>query len=119
MPMYVYRRSDGTEFEWYQAITAAALKTCPTTGLACERVPQLPAVHGLREIRSMQWGVNPGDRVAIAEAERVDGCRIDRRTGEAVFDNTAAMRKTKRSFDSNRARGTEERQRAAEAGAST
>ncbi|RMF59972.1 MAG: zinc ribbon domain-containing protein [Bacteroidetes bacterium] len=43
MPTYVYRRSDGTTFEYCQSIFDEPLTECPTTGLPVKRVPQVPA----------------------------------------------------------------------------
>ena len=43
MPVYVYRRQDGSTFEIEQPITAVGLVSCATTGQKVERV--LPAVH--------------------------------------------------------------------------
>lgn len=40
MPVYVYRRQDGSTFEFEQRITADGLVDCPTTGQKVERVPQ-------------------------------------------------------------------------------
>jgi predicted nucleic acid-binding Zn ribbon protein len=40
MPVYVYRRRDGSTFELEQRITVDALVSCPTTGQAVERVMQ-------------------------------------------------------------------------------
>jgi predicted nucleic acid-binding Zn ribbon protein len=40
MPVYVYRRRDGSSFELEQRITADALASCPTTGQRVERVMQ-------------------------------------------------------------------------------
>jgi predicted nucleic acid-binding Zn ribbon protein len=40
MPVYVYRRRDGSSFELEQRITADALVSCPTTGQSVERVMQ-------------------------------------------------------------------------------
>jgi predicted nucleic acid-binding Zn ribbon protein len=40
MPVYVYRRRDGSTFELEQRITVDALVKCPTTGQAVERVMQ-------------------------------------------------------------------------------
>ena len=40
MPVYVYRRPDGSTFELEQRITAVALASCPTTGQSVERVMQ-------------------------------------------------------------------------------
>jgi predicted nucleic acid-binding Zn ribbon protein len=40
VPVYVYRRQDGSTFEIEQPITAAGLVSCPTTGQKVERVLQ-------------------------------------------------------------------------------
>ena len=40
MPVYVYRRLDGSTFEIEQRITEASLISCPTTGQTVERVLQ-------------------------------------------------------------------------------
>jgi putative FmdB family regulatory protein len=40
MPVYVYRRRDGSTFELEQRITVNALASCPTTGQSVERVLQ-------------------------------------------------------------------------------
>ena len=40
MPVYVYRRSDGSTFEHEQRITAEPLTKCPTSAQRVERVLQ-------------------------------------------------------------------------------
>jgi predicted nucleic acid-binding Zn ribbon protein len=40
VPVYVYRRDDGSTFEIEQRMTAHALLSCPTTGQTVERVLQ-------------------------------------------------------------------------------
>jgi predicted nucleic acid-binding Zn ribbon protein len=40
VPVYVYRRDDGSTFEIEQRMTADALLSCPTTGQRVERVLQ-------------------------------------------------------------------------------
>jgi predicted nucleic acid-binding Zn ribbon protein len=40
MPVYVYRRQDGSTFEIEQRITEDSLIRCPTTGLEVARVLQ-------------------------------------------------------------------------------
>ena len=40
MPVYVYRRDDGSTFEIEQRMTADALLSCPTTGRGVERILQ-------------------------------------------------------------------------------
>ena len=45
MPVYVYRRRDGSSFELEQPITMDALAICPTTGQNVERVMQPFSPH--------------------------------------------------------------------------
>jgi putative FmdB family regulatory protein len=40
VPVYVYRRSDGSTFETQQRMAEDALVACPTTGQSVERVLQ-------------------------------------------------------------------------------
>lgn len=47
MPVYVYRREDGSTFELAQRITEDSLVSCPTTGQPVERVVQ-PFTPGYR-----------------------------------------------------------------------
>jgi putative FmdB family regulatory protein len=45
VPVYVYRRQDGSSFELAQRITDAGLVSCPTTGQHVERVLQSFSPH--------------------------------------------------------------------------
>ncbi len=45
MPIYEYRRPDGTTFEIQQSFAEEALKVDPDTGVPVERVLHAPAVH--------------------------------------------------------------------------
>ncbi|HEY8304898.1 MAG TPA: zinc ribbon domain-containing protein [Solirubrobacteraceae bacterium] len=45
MPIYEYRRPDGTTFEVVQAFSEDPLTTDPDTGVSVERVLHAPAVH--------------------------------------------------------------------------
>jgi len=45
MPIYEYRRPDGTTFEIQQSFSDDPLKVDPETGVAVERVLHPPAVH--------------------------------------------------------------------------
>ncbi len=45
MPIYEYRRADGTTFELLESITADPLTEDPDTGQPVERVLHAPAVH--------------------------------------------------------------------------
>src|SRR6476661_2131209 len=45
MPIYEYRRPDGTTFEMQQSFSEDALTVDPDTGVPVERVLHAPAVH--------------------------------------------------------------------------
>jgi putative FmdB family regulatory protein len=45
MPIYEYRRPDGTTFEIRQSFSESPLSTDPDTGVPVERVLHAPAVH--------------------------------------------------------------------------
>src|ERR1700694_6015266 len=45
MPIYEYRRPDGTTFELQQSFSDEPLKVDPNTGVPVERVLHAPAVH--------------------------------------------------------------------------
>ncbi len=45
MPIYEYRRPDGTTFEVQQSFSDEPLKVDPDTGVPVERVLHAPAVH--------------------------------------------------------------------------
>jgi len=45
MPIYEYRRADGSTFEVLQSFSDGPLKTDPETGQPVERVFHAPAVH--------------------------------------------------------------------------
>jgi len=45
MPIYEYRRADGTTFEVLQSFSDQALTTDPETGQPVQRVLHAPAVH--------------------------------------------------------------------------
>jgi putative FmdB family regulatory protein len=45
MPIYEYRRADGSVFEVMQKISDDALSVCPTTGQAVERLISQNAFH--------------------------------------------------------------------------
>jgi putative FmdB family regulatory protein len=45
VPVYVYRRGDGSTFETRQRMADAALVDCPTTGQSVERVLQPFTAH--------------------------------------------------------------------------
>jgi putative FmdB family regulatory protein len=45
MPIYEYRRPDGTTFEVMQSMSESALEVDPDTGVPVQRVLHAPAIH--------------------------------------------------------------------------
>ena len=79
MPVYVYRRRDGSSFELEQRITVEALVSCPTTGQRVERVmqPFTPRYTGTgfyatdnRKGRATACGPDPGAPADSPASER-------------------------------------------------
>ena len=75
MPVYVYRRRDGSTFETQQRMAEDALVACPTTGQGVERVlqPFTPRYHGT--------GFYSTDQ---REDRRTTGNRVDAGTGSGA-----------------------------------
>ena len=78
MPVYVYRRDDGSTFELEQRMTADALVSCPTTGSGVERVlqPFAPRYTGTgfysTDHRKEQSRGPADDRLHTTEDSRAD-----------------------------------------------
>jgi putative FmdB family regulatory protein len=70
MPIYEYRRPDGTKFELQQAFSDAALTTDPDTGVPVERVLHAPAVHFKgKGFYNTDYGTRKRQRETAAAAE--------------------------------------------------
>ena len=72
MPVYVYRRSDGSCFELHQRITTDALAICPTTGQSVERVmqPFTPHYRGAGFYATDHGKIPPQADKAVGDAPR-------------------------------------------------
>jgi putative FmdB family regulatory protein len=78
MPIYEYRRPDGTTFELQQSFSDEALKTDPETGVPVERVLHPPAVHFKgKGFYSTDYGSRRRERETRAAAEGGDGAKAD------------------------------------------
>jgi predicted nucleic acid-binding Zn ribbon protein len=74
MPIYEYRRPDGTTFELQQSFSDDALKVDPDTGVPVERVLHPPAVHFKgKGFYSTDYGSRRRERETVAAAEGGDG----------------------------------------------
>ena len=71
MPIYEYRRPDGTTFELQQSFSEDALTTDPETGVPVERVLHAPAVHFKgKGFYNTDYGTRNRQRETAAQAEK-------------------------------------------------
>jgi putative FmdB family regulatory protein len=78
MPIYEYRRPDGTTFELQQSFSDEPLKVDPETGVAVERVLHPPAVHFKgKGFYSTDYGTRRRERETAAAAQGGDGASAD------------------------------------------
>ena len=70
MPIYEYRRPDGTTFEVHQAFSEDSLTTDPDTGVPVQRVLHAPAVHFKgKGFYNTDYGTRNRQRETAAAAE--------------------------------------------------
>jgi putative FmdB family regulatory protein len=71
MPIYEYRRPDGTTFELQQSFSDDSLKVDPETGVPVERVLHAPAVHFKgKGFYNTDYGTRNRQRETAAAAEK-------------------------------------------------
>jgi len=71
MPIYEYRRPDGTTFEIQQSFSEDALKVDPDTGVPVERVLHPPAVHFKgKGFYNTDYGTRSRQRETAAAADK-------------------------------------------------
>src|ERR1700758_5327873 len=74
MPIYEYRRPDGTTFEMQQSFADPALTVDPDTGVPVERVLHPPAVHFKgKGFYNTDYGTRNRQRETAADAEKSSG----------------------------------------------
>jgi putative FmdB family regulatory protein len=74
MPIYEYRRPDGTTFELQQSFSDDALTVDPETGVPVERVLHPPAVHFKgKGFYNTDYGTRKRQRETAAAAEGSSG----------------------------------------------
>src|ERR1700749_4181243 len=70
MPIYEYRRPDGTTFELQQSFSDEPLKVDPDTGVPVERVLHAPAVHFKgKGFYNTDYGTRKRQRETAAQAD--------------------------------------------------
>ena len=87
MPIYEYRRADGTTFELLQKFTDEALTVDPETGEPVQRVFHAPAIHFKgKGFHNTDYGT----RKRRAESEKGEGGGDGKGDGASSSDGKAA-----------------------------
>lgn len=98
MPIYEYRRPDGTTFEIQQSFSDEALKVDPETGVPVERVLHPPAVHFKgKGFYNTDYGTRKRQRETAAAAE---GSSSKDGKGDASSGDASASKKDSSSSSS-------------------
>ena len=92
MPIYEYRRPDGTTFEIQQSFSEDALSVDPDTGVPVERVLHAPAVHFKgKGFYNTDYGTRNRQReTAAAAAEKSSG---EKSSGEKASGEKSSSEK--------------------------
>ena len=89
MPIYEYRRPDGTTFELQQSFSEDALKVDPDTGVPVERVLHAPAVHFKgKGFYNTDYGTRNRNRETAAAGDKSSSEKSDKSSSEKS-DKTA------------------------------
>jgi len=104
MPIYEYRRPDGTTFELQQSFSEEALVVDPDTGVPVERVLYPPAVHFKgKGFYNTDYGTRnrqrenaaAGEKASSSDGAKADGASVsspstDGKGGAATKDSAGA-----------------------------
>lgn len=95
MPIYEYRRPDGSTFEIIQKFSDETLTTDPETGVPVERVLHAPAIHFKgKGFHNTDYGTRRRNRELEKSAEKGaddhSGKMQDKRESKAKDDTTSA-----------------------------
>ncbi len=83
MPIYEYRRPDGTTFELQQSFSDDPLKVDPDTGVPVERVLHAPAVHFKgKGFYNTDYGTRNRQRETAAAAAEKKSSSSEKSSGE-------------------------------------
>jgi predicted nucleic acid-binding Zn ribbon protein len=95
MPIYEYRRPDGTTFEIQQSFSEEPLSVDPETGVLVERVLHPPAVHFKgKGFYSTDYGTRKRQRETLAAAESSGSDSSSNGAGAEKKDAEAGKSKT-------------------------
>jgi putative FmdB family regulatory protein len=100
MPIYEYRRPDGTTFEIQQSFSDDTLTVDPETGVPVERVLHAPAVHFKgKGFYNTDYGTRNRQRETAAAAEK-SSSESSAQDGSATEKSTSTSEKTSSSESS-------------------
>jgi predicted nucleic acid-binding Zn ribbon protein len=106
MPIYEYRRPDGTTFELQQSFSEEALVVDPDTGVPVERVLYPPAVHFKgKGFYNTDYGTRnrqrenaaAGEKSSSSDGAKADGAKAD---GASVSSSSTDGKSDKATRDS-------------------
>ncbi len=90
MPIYEYRRPDGTTFELQQSFSDDPLTVDPDTGVPVERVLHPPAVHFKgKGFYNTDYGTRNRQRETAAAAEKSSSSAGSSSDGDSASTSTA------------------------------
>jgi putative FmdB family regulatory protein len=91
MPIYEYRRPDGTTFELHQAFSEDPLSNDPDSGVPVERVLHAPAVHFKgKGFYNTDYGTRKRQRENAASADASSGSSGDSSSKEGSSDSSSS-----------------------------
>ncbi|HEY4896882.1 MAG TPA: zinc ribbon domain-containing protein [Solirubrobacteraceae bacterium] len=91
MPIYEYRRPDGTTFELQQSFSDESLKVDPDTGVPVERVLHAPAVHFKgKGFYNTDYGTRNRQRETAAAAEKSTSKSSEKSSSEKSGSDSAS-----------------------------
>jgi len=91
MPIYEYRRPDGTTFELQQSFSDDPLKVDPDTGVPVERVLHAPAVHFKgKGFYNTDYGTRNRQRESAAQAEKKSSSESSKSSGASSSEGASS-----------------------------
>jgi predicted nucleic acid-binding Zn ribbon protein len=91
MPIYEYRRPDGTTFEIQQSFSDDSLSVDPDTGVPVERVLHAPAVHFKgKGFYNTDYGTRNRQRETAAAAEKSSSAKSSSEKSSAKDSSSSA-----------------------------
>ncbi len=110
MPIYEYRRPDGTTFEIQQSFSDDPLKVDPDTGVPVERVLHAPAVHFKgKGFYNTDYGTRKRQRETAAAAEKSSGESSSEKSSEKKSEKASTSGSAEKKSDSGSGKSAEKK----------